>query len=525
MTHPAKLAATAALILLAGCRVGPKYTTPATPAPPAFKESAPAAYANTPDGTWQPAAPQDAMLKGKWWEVFHEPELNALEDGLNIDNQNIAQYFQNFMAARAQVREARAAYYPTVSVAPSYQRTRTPGTLRNSVSTTSGTSTGTGTGGTGSTGTTTSTTATSGSTATVMSLPFDVSWEPDLWGKVRNTVREYQYATQVSAAELENERLTEQASLAEFYFELRGQDALQDVLNKTIEADKKSLELTRALVETGIDSPEAVAEAEVTLRNAEETGIGVATNRAIYEHAIATLIGKPASSFSLPVRMLTADAPPIPLGLPSQLLQRRPDIAAAERTMAQANALIGVEKAAYYPTLSLTGSGGNESSTISKLFSAPAFFWSLGSTASETIFDAGLRRATVAQYTATYNADVAAYKQTVLTAFQQTEDYIATVRILSQQIAKQQEAVAAAQRYLNIAQARYETGLDPYLDVITAQNTLLSDQQTLVTLHVSEMTAAVQLVQALGGGWDTTQLPAAGAVNTPGAAAQVSNTP
>ncbi len=341
-------------------------------------------------------------------------------------------------------------------------------------------------------------------------------------GKIRNTVREFQYATQVSAADLENERLTEEADLAEYYFELRGQDALQKVYNDTIEADRRSLELTRVLVETGIDSPEAVAQAEVTLKNAEEAGAGVAQNRAIYEHAIATLIGKPASSFSLPVRPSTPQAPPIPIGLPSELLQRRPDIAAAERTMAQANALIGVEQAAYYPTLSLTGSGGLESSQIGSLFSVPAFFWSLGASASETIFDAGLRRATIAQYTAQFNADVAIYRQTVLTAFQQVEDYLATLRVTSQQIIKQQEAIDAAQRYVDIATARYQTGLDPYLNVISAQTTLLSDQQTQVTLKVSEMTAAVELIQALGGGWDATQLPAAGQVNSGTAVQQVS---
>jgi NodT family efflux transporter outer membrane factor (OMF) lipoprotein len=245
----------------------------------------------------------------------------------------------------------------------------------------------------------------------------------------------------------------------------------------------------------------------VTLEDAEAAGIGIAVNRALYEHAIATLIGKSASTFSMPVQLLTTPVPAIPVGVPSQLLQRRPDIAAAERTMAQANALIGVEQAAYYPTLSLTGSGGLQSSAIAKLFSLPALFWSLGASASETIFDAGLRRATVAQYTAAYHADVAAYKQTVLTAFQQVEDYIATLRILSQQIARQDAAVQAAQRYLDIATSRYQTGLDPYLDVLIAQDTLLSDQQAQVTLHVSEITAAVQLIQALGGGWDVAQLP------------------
>jgi NodT family efflux transporter outer membrane factor (OMF) lipoprotein len=515
--------ASLATVLLGGCRVGPKYVTPAAPAAaPEYKEASPAAYANTPDGAdgiWHPAKPQDAMLKGKWWEVFQEPELNALEEQLDINNQNIKQYFENFMAARALVREAHASFYPTLTSDPSYTRQKSPSTLRNSATT----STGTGTTGGGTT--TTGVATTGGTTSTVLSLPFDVAWEPDLWGKVRNTVSEYQYASQVSAAELENERLTEQADLAVYYFELRGQDALQDLYNKTIEADQKSLELTKALYETGIDSDESVAQAEVTLENAQETGSGVATNRAIYEHAIATLIGTPASSFSLPVKSLDTPVPSIPLGVPSQLLQRRPDIAGAERTMAEANALIGVEKAAYYPTLSLTGGGGLESSRISTLFSLPALFWSLGSSASETIFDAGLRRATVAQYTAQYNADVATYRQTVLTAFQQVEDYIATLRVTSQQITQQEAAVKSAQRYVERATARYQTGLDPYLNVISAQTTLLSDQQTAVNLRVSEMTAAVQLVQALGGGWDATQLPAAASVNTNAAATQLSTTP
>jgi NodT family efflux transporter outer membrane factor (OMF) lipoprotein len=514
-----------AVVLLGGCRVGPKYVAPKAMAPPAYKESSPAAYSNAPAGTWQPAQPQDAMIKGKWWEVFNEPELNTLEDQLNINNQNIATYFQNFMAARSIVREAHAGFYPTLSVAPSYIREKSPSTLRG-VSTVAGTTTGgTGTGGTGTgTGGTAAVTS-SGVTSTDLSLPFDVSWEPDLWGKIRNTVREYQYATQVSAADLENERLTEQANLAEYYFELRGQDSLQNLYDQTIHADQQSLDLTKTLYETGIDSEEDVAEAELTLDNAKEAGAGVATNRAIYEHAIATLVGKPASSFSLPVKQLSTKPPQIPLGVPSQLLQRRPDIAAAERTMAEANALIGVEQAAFYPTLSLTGSGGLQSSRIGTLFTTPALFWSLGSSAAETIFDGGLRRATVAQYTAQYNADAATYRETVLTAFQQVEDYISTLRVTSQQVDQEERAVGSAQRYVNLATTRYKTGLDPYLDVITAQNTLLSDQQTQVSLRVSEMTAAVELVQALGGGWDVTQLPAAAKVNSSGATRQVQATP
>jgi NodT family efflux transporter outer membrane factor (OMF) lipoprotein len=511
-----------AVALLGGCNVGPKYVKPAAVATaPEYKESAPPAYANAADGAWKPAQPQDAVLKGKWWEIFNEPELNALEDQLDINNQNIAEYFQNFMAARAQVREAKSQFYPTVTTDPAYARQRTPGTLRNAVATSStSTGTGTGSGGTGS-----GVASVGGTTSTAITLPFDVAWEPDLWGKIRNTVREYQNAAQVSAADLENERLTEQADLAEYYFELRGQDALQDLYNKTVAADQKSLDLTRSLYETGIDNDESVAQAEVTLEGAQETAGGIATNRAIYEHAIATLIGKSASNFTMPVKSLTTAVPVIPVGVPSQLLERRPDVSAAERTMSEENAIIGVEKAAYYPQLSLTGGGGPESSTIMTLFSVPALAWSVGASASETIFDGGLRRATVAQYTATYNADVATYRQTVLTAFQQVEDYIATLRVTSGQVQKEDAAVKSAQRYVDIATARYETGLDPYLDVVSAQTTLLADQQTQVTLHVTEMTAAVELVQALGGGWDTAQLPGAKTVTTGAAEKQVAGTP
>jgi NodT family efflux transporter outer membrane factor (OMF) lipoprotein len=503
------LIAAVGMTLIGGC-IGPKYVRPAVTAPSAYKELPAAGASSTSSGTWQPAQPGDAQLKGKWWELFNEPELNALEEQLNINNQTIAQYFQNFMAARAQVAEARSNYFPTVSASPAVTKAHEPSTVgagavaAAAAGATSGTA-GTTTGGGG-------TSAIGSGTFTEYALPFDVSWEPDLWGRVRNTVREYQYAAQVSAADLENERLTEQADLAEYYFELRGQDALQDLYDRTIKADQESLELTKVLFDTGIDSQQDVAQAQVTLANAQATAVGIAVNRALYEHAIATLIGKPASSFSMPVKTLSTPVPSFPLGIPSQLLQRRPDVAAAERTMAQANALIGVETTAYFPTLSLTGGAGLESDVLSTLFTAPARFWSIGASLSETLFDGGLRHATLAQYRAQFNADVASYRLTVLTAFQQVEDYLATLRITSQQIARQQAAVAAAQNYLDIATVRYKTGIDPYLDVMTAELTLLSDQQTEVTLRVNEMTAAVELIQALGGGWSTQQLPSPAAV-------------
>ena len=361
------------------------------------------------------------------------------------------------------------------------------------------------TGTTGTTGTNTGTT--SGRQSTLWNAPLDISWEPDLWGRIRNTVREEQYSAQVSAADLENQRLTEEATLATAFFELRGEDALQKVLNDVVASDKGSYDLTQAQYQTGIADRIAVVQAETTLRSAEAAAINVGVARAQYEHAIATLIGKPATDFSLPFRPATPGPPPLPVGVPSQLLERRPDIAAAERTMAQANALIGVETAAYYPSLTLSASGGFESSTLKHWFDWPSRFWSIGPTFSETVYDAGLRRATIQQYTATYNADVASYRQTVLTAFQQVEDYLAQVRVLSEQIEKQREATAAAQTYADLAQDRFRTGLDPFLDVITAQTTLLADQQNLVSLEMQQMTAAVNLVEALGGGWDRTDLP------------------
>jgi NodT family efflux transporter outer membrane factor (OMF) lipoprotein len=486
---------------LPACRVGPKYVRPTAPDASTYKEIAPDEYSQTLSGVWHPAQPQDATLKGKWWEIFNEPELNELEEQLNINNQNIAQFFQNFMAAKAQVREARAGYFPTVSFNPALTR---GGTAATSAARTTNTASTTNTAGATTIG---GTPVNLGGGFSFYSLPVEVSWAPDLWGRIGNTVREFQYGAQVSAADLENEKLTEQAALASFFFELRGQDELKDLYNRTIEAYRKALELTRALVETGIDSPEAVAQAEVTLENAEAVGIGISTNRAIYEHAIATLIGKPASTFSMPAKRLTTPVPEIPVGIPSQLLERRPDIAAAERTMAQANALIGVATAAYYPLVNLTSSGGFESSILKDLISVPSLFWSLGASAAQTIFDAGLRKATVAQFTATYNADVAGYRQTVLTAFQQVEDFIATLRITSEQIIKQDDSIESAQRYVQIATARWETGLDPYLNVISAQTNLLSNQQSRVILRVNEMTAAVELVEALGGGWDASQLP------------------
>jgi NodT family efflux transporter outer membrane factor (OMF) lipoprotein len=271
-------------------------------------------------------------------------------------------------------------------------------------------------------------------------------------------------------------------------------------------ADRKSLELTRALYDTGINDYLTVVEAQTTLKTAESTALNLGVARAQYEHAIAMLIGKPATDFSIPVKPLLVAPPPIPVGVPSQLLERRPDIASAERTLAEANATIGIGYGAFFPDVTLTAGGGFEASSLTHWFDWPSRFWSIGPSLSQTLFNGGLYRAQLQQYTAIYNGDVATYRQTVLTAFQQVEDYLAATRILSQQILKQQEAVDSAQQFLTLQTGRFETGLDPYLDVVIAQNTLLTNQQLLATLHVQQTTAAIELIQALGGGWDRTQL-------------------
>ena len=482
-----------ASLLLTGCMVGPKYRRPAATvqAPPAAYKELPA---QTPDsGAWKVAEPRDAMLHGKWWEIYNDSELNALEEHLNINNQNIKQFFENFMEARTLVTQARAQLYPTLGTNPSFKRSQSSANLKNNVG-----STGTAGGGTA---------GNPNVYSTLAEMPFTASWEPDLWGKVRNTIREAQYNAELSAADLENERLTEQASLAVFLFELRGQDALQKILDDTVEADKEYLELARARYETGVDTQLALVEAQVTLQNAQSASTNLGIARTQFQHAIAVLIGTSASSFSLPFKPLNATPPAIPMGIPSQLLERRPDIAASERNMAAANAQIGIATAAYYPSLTLSAQGGFESSALQNLLTWPSRFWSVGPAISETIFDAGLRRATVNQFVAVYNADVAAYRQTVLTAFQQVEDSLAAARILSKQIQQQEQAVEYAQQFLSLSQARYETGVDTYLNVLVAQTTLLADQQQLAALHTQEMTASVQLIESLGGGWDRSQLP------------------
>ena len=472
----------ALLAVTTGCMVGPKYHAPAPPQVAAanYKEST-VNFQNEPG--WKVASPQAAMLRGKWWEVFQEPELNALEDQLNINNYTIKQYFQQYMEARALIAEARAQYWPTITLGPSWNRSRTSANQR------------------------VSSTATTGSTYSLWDLPLDVSWEPDLWGKIRNEVREAEYSAQVSAADLAGETLTEQASLAEYYFEIRGQDELQVILNQTVDADQKALDANQGAYDAGTGDYISVVEARATLKAAQAAATNVGLARAQYEHAIAVLLGKVATDFSIPVKPLIYTPPAIPTGVPSELLERRPDVAAAERTLAAANATIGIGYGAFFPQVTIAASGGLESATFKHLFDWASRTWSVGPTASQVVFDGGLYRAELHQYVATYNADLASYRQTTLTAFQQVEDALAGTRIYSQQILQQQEAVKAAQDFLNLETQRYTSGVDPYVDVVTAQTTVLSDQVTLNSLQVSEMMSAVELVQSLGGGWDRSQLP------------------
>ena len=503
---------------LTGCVIGPKYTVPAPttePLPAKYKESATRSKGV---GGWKVADPKDGIVRGEWWKIFHDPELNDLEAQLNLNNQNIKQSFENFMVARAMIGEQVSQYYPTVTGSLSATRSRSSGNGRGGSVVGVG-NTGTGTGTNTGTGTGTGTTGTSGGTgvvgavssgigaATSILTSVDIAWEPDLWGKIRQAVRSAEYNAQLNAADLANMQLSEQTNLAMYLFEIRGQDALVGLYRDTVEAYRRALEFTRAQFETGITDKIAFVEATNTLQNAEATLTNLGVNRAQYEHAIAVLVGRVPSSFSIPVRPLKETPPPIPTGVPSQLLERRPDIAAAERTMAAANAQIGIAQAAYYPTLNIGGDRGQEASTFGKLFQVANRLWSIGPSASETLFDGGLRQATIHQYVATYNGDLAAYRQTVLTAFQQVEDYLAQVRVLSKQLSQQRAAASTAQEYVKLETDRYKTGVDPYVDVVTAQTTLLVDQQNAITVQIQEMAGAVQLIKALGGGWDRSQLP------------------
>jgi NodT family efflux transporter outer membrane factor (OMF) lipoprotein len=476
--------------LLAGCLLSPKYHVPSMETPAEYKELTPADFGST-DG-WKVAQPKDGALRGKWWKIFNDPQLDALEEEVDISNQTIVAAAYNYFAARALVIEARSQLFPTVTTSPALTRERLSSTLNPS-------------GG-----------STSSPTFTDYLLPFDLTWQPDFFGRIRDTVRSAAYGAQASEADLELSRLTVQVDVASDYFQLRGQDALKALLDSTVIAFQVSLDLTRALYETGIGDEEAVEQAQTQLKatQAQDTALGI--QRAQFEHAIAMLTGQPASTFSIPFEPLKSSPPAIPFGFPSQLLERRPDIAAAERLVAQANAQIGIARAAYFPTVTLSAAAGFETVMFASWFTWPSRFFSAGPTVAETIFDAGLRRATVEQFGAQYEATVANYRQTVLTAFQQVEDNLASLRILSVEIQQQDAAVRAAARANELALERYKLGLDPYLDVIVTQTTLLSNQEIAVSLRIDQMTASSALIDALGGGWDSSQLPSPAQLITEG---------
>jgi len=461
-------------LLLSGCVVGPKYVRPSVAVPTAYKESG-----GEQDAIWKTSQPRDEASRGNWWESFGDTRLNDLESRLNASNQNIAAAAAAVLAARAVVRESRAQYYPTVAAAPS---------IANSRLSTFGPKP-------------------AGVTYSEFAMPVEASWEPDLWGRVRNTVRANTYAAQASAADLENVRLAAQTDLAADYYELRAQDELRRLLDATANAYAEALELNRSLWQAGLNSDEAVAQAESQWRAAQAQATSLGDLRAQYEHAIAVLVGQPAPSFSITPEPLKTTIPAVPAGVPSELLERRPDIAAAERAVAQANAQIGVAQAAFYPNITLSPSAGLENLSVAQWFTWPSRVWSVGPWLAETLFDAGLRKATVRQYRAAYDETVANYRQTVLTAFQQVEDNLASVRILTQAIDQQDAAVLSAERNLQEATVRYRAGIDPYLNVIAAQTILLSSQQTVVNFQEQQMVASVQLIKALGGGWDVSHLP------------------
>lgn len=467
-----------------GCVVGPKYNRPVVETPPAYKEL----QGGPGESNWKTAQPNDGAMRGKWWEKFNDSELNDLEEKLIASNQNIAAAAANFQAARAVVRQARSQYFPTVITNPSIMNSRPSSAQFGGVQTSSGS-------------------AIAVKSYTAYSLPFDASWELDLWGRIRNTVKTNLFAAQASAADVESVRLSEQAELAVDYYELRAQDSLKQIFDSTVVAYQETLDLTQSQYRAGLSSGEAVAQAEAQLKAAQAQDSNLGILRAQYEHAIAVLIGQPASTFSLPPQALETKPPAIPTGIPSELLERRPDIAATERAMAEANAQIGIAKAAYYPNVVLSATAGFGSASITDWFTWPSRFWSVGPSLAETIFDAGLRRATVRQFRANYDMTVANYRQTVLTSFQQVEDNLAALRILSQVIEQQDAAVEAAARSLQEAEVRYKAGVDPYLNVIVAQTVLLNDQQAAVNFRMQEMVASVQLIKALGGAWDSTQIP------------------
>jgi NodT family efflux transporter outer membrane factor (OMF) lipoprotein len=472
----AEICFTCGLLLLASaCAVGPKYRRPSAPVPPAFKEAPPPG--------WKEAQPNDAFIRGKWWEIYNDPELNALEEQVSISNQNVLQAEALFHSARDAVRIARAALFPTIGTAPGITVSRT------------------GSGGTNTQG------GSSSGVRTNYSLPFDFSYQVDLWGSIRRSVRAGAENAQASAAQLENVRLTLQAELAQDYFQLHGQDGIRDLLERTVASYEQYLKLTTDRFNGGVASGADVAQAETQLGGAREQLIDLGVARSQFEHAIAMLTGKAPADVTLQVELPKGPPPPIPVGVPSTLLERRPDIAQAERQMASVHEQIGITEAEFFPALTLSASAGLQASSFLSWFTWPSRFFSAGAGLNETLFDAGRRRAQVAQARDIYDASMANYRQIVLTAFQQVEDNLAASRILTDEAAATDTTIAAAQRSLDISTYQYKAGTTNYLTVLLAQTALLGEQRTALSLLTRRMTASVLLVEALGGGWEASKLP------------------
>lgn len=462
----------ATFVLTAGCNVGPRYNRPLTPMAPTFKELPPG------DDQWKTSTPRDGEIKGKWWEMFGDAQLNALEEAVNISNQNIKQAEANFRQARAFVAANRAGYYPTIGAIPAITSSGSSLTQRGTFSTSS-----------------------------LFSIPPSASWEPDFWGRVRLSVENATEQAQALAGTLENTRLLYQTDIAVDYYELLSTDMQEKLLDDTITAYDRALQLTINRFNGGVASQADVAQARTQLDTtvADRTDLNVA--RAQYEHAIAVLTGQPPANLSIPPGKISGPPPPIPVGLPSQLLERRPDIASAERTVASMNAQVGLAETAYYPTLTLSGAGGIESSSLTTLFRWPSRFWSVGPSISQTLFDFGKRKAQLLQAEAAYDSSVAAYRQSVLTAFQEVEDNMAALHYLEKEAAQEDTAVREAERSVALELDRYKGGVDSYLNVITTQTIALSDERTAVTILQRRMAAAVSLITALGGGWNAANLP------------------
>jgi NodT family efflux transporter outer membrane factor (OMF) lipoprotein len=468
-------------LLVAACAVGPQYKRPSTEVPAGFKEQPPAG--------WKTAQPNDAALRGKWWEAFGDPQLNALEEQVSVSNQTLAQAEAQFRGARAAVAAARAGLFPTVTAGAQV--------------TTSHGSSGRGSSSSGSSGSSGS----SSGTATVYQVPVDFTYEADLWGRVRRTIEASAASAQASAADVENVRLSLQAELAVDYFQLHGLDEQRRLLDTTVTDYETALKITGNRHDQGVASGADVAQAQTQLETARAEAIDLGVARSELEHAIAILTGKPPAGLTIPPAPIAFGPPAIPVAVPSQLLERRPDIAAAERRVAAANAEIGVATAAYFPSLTLSASGGFASSTVAGLFSLPNRFWSLGPALLATVFDGGRRRAAVAQAEASYDAEVAAYRESVLTAFQNVEDNLGALRILADEAAQQAAAVAASERSLALTRNRYSAGIATYLEVITVQNAAFVNERAAVDLRIRQMTASVNLIKALGGGWSVAEMP------------------